>query len=235
MWVLKRRNLGWLSVLHIRQDSTERHFLYTADLFAYLCICAYRVLWKVRLHSGGQVRVGVGRVGRESKLQIPMPYPVRWDRTSALPQYSHCSTPVCPRTALVPGLPVLPSTAQGSAVLTGPISCHTVGQSQGLGWSWPSWFGLDSVSRSTGPALVLGAVTPRLPFYCHSSLSSRLSSESYMQRHGALHLFSHEEMVVMAAAWPGSGLACAWCRRACRAVLPASPQNSSLSFHGEGM
>lgn len=162
------------------------------------------------------MRVGVGRIGRESKLQIPMPYPVRWDRTSALPQYSHCSTPVCPRTALVPGLPVLPSTAQGSAVRTGPISCHTVGQSQGLGWSWPSWFGLDSVSRSTGPALVVGAVTPRLPFYYHSSLSSRLSSESYMQRHGVLHLFSHEEMVVMAPAWPGSGVACAWCRRACQ-------------------
>lgn len=211
----------------------ETLFMYCRSvcLFVYLCIQSSSegqvAFW--RSSEGG---CGQGWQGKQTADPHALPCKVGQD---FCPPSVLTAAHVCPRTTLVPGLPVLPSMAQGSAVHTGPISCHTVGQSQGLGWSWPSWFGLDSVSRSTGPALVFGAVTPRLPFYCHSSLSSRLSSESYMQRHGTLHLFSHEEMVVMAAAWPGSGLACAWCRRACRAVLPASPQNSSLSFHGEGM
>lgn len=145
LWVLKRRNLGGLSVLHIRQDSTERDAFYILQIYLLICVSVHIDFFR-RSDCFLEVKsemVGVGRVGGESKLQMPMPYPTRWDRTSALPQYSHCSTPVCPRMAWVPGPPVLPHAAQDSAVCTQPVRCHTVGQSQGLGWSWPSPAGLD--------------------------------------------------------------------------------------------
>lgn len=71
----------------------------------------------------------VGRDGGGSNLQSPMPYPIEWERTSALPQSpsSCCSMPVCPSTELVPGPPAPPQCSSAQCCLHGLVRCPMVG------------------------------------------------------------------------------------------------------------